>query len=114
MALPVPLAPPGSLALPGVPWPQLAPIDRGGRAGARLGAPEQPPPLTSGAKVQAGESLSRAAVPPRSAMRLGLLCGFAVTVALVAAAGADHGDSKKVARGREVGGVREGGVKAGE
>ncbi|XP_064297910.1 uncharacterized protein LOC135311801 [Phalacrocorax carbo] len=79
------------------------------------GAAAQPPPLTSGAKVQPGsarrhrESLSRAAVPPRKAMRLWLLCGFAAAVALVAVAGADHGDSKKGARGREgpsVGGRR--------
>ncbi|XP_074942290.1 uncharacterized protein LOC142053985 [Phalacrocorax aristotelis] len=81
------------------------------------GTAAQPPPLTSGAKVQPGsarrhrESLSRAAVPPRKAMRLWLLCGFAAAVALVAVAGADHdhGDSKKVARGREgpsVGGRR--------
>ncbi|KAM7124025.1 uncharacterized protein J5F26_001833 isoform 2-T3 [Ciconia maguari] len=34
-------------------------------------------------------------------MRLWLLCGFAAAVALVAMAGADHGDLKKVARGRE-------------
>ncbi|KAM6102625.1 uncharacterized protein LJ206_009084 [Theristicus caerulescens] len=34
-------------------------------------------------------------------MRLWLLCGFAAAVALVAVAGADHGDSKKVTRGRE-------------
>ncbi|XP_029864869.1 uncharacterized protein LOC115339288 [Aquila chrysaetos chrysaetos] len=86
---------------------ELAPIDRGGQPDAGLGAPEQPPPLISGAKVQAGstrrhrDSLSQAAVPLRSTMRLWLLCGFAATVALVAVARADHGDSKKVARGRE-------------
>ncbi|KAM6413200.1 uncharacterized protein J5M81_002209 [Pluvialis apricaria] len=34
-------------------------------------------------------------------MRLWLLCGFAAAVALVAMAGAEHSDSKKVARGRE-------------
>ncbi|XP_009887353.1 PREDICTED: zinc finger protein 777-like [Charadrius vociferus] len=34
-------------------------------------------------------------------MRLWLLCGFAAAVVLVATAGANHSDSKKVARGRE-------------
>ncbi|KAM9303992.1 uncharacterized protein RDI95_007999 [Morus bassanus] len=79
----------------------------GTAADFRPGAVAQPPPLTSGAKVQPGsarwhrESLSRAAVPPCKAMRLWLLCSFAAAVALVAVAGADHSNSKKVARGRE-------------
>lgn len=55
------------------------------------------------------------AVAPRSTMRLWLLCGFAAAVALVAVAGADRGDSKKVVQGREAGCVWRGveGVKLG-
>lgn len=41
-------------------------------------------------------------------MRLWLLCAVAVAALAVAVAGADHGDSRMVARGREVGCARRG------
>ncbi|XP_064018540.1 uncharacterized protein LOC135185611 isoform X2 [Pogoniulus pusillus] len=48
-----------------------------------------------------GGSLSQAVVPRHSTMRLWLLCSFAAVAAIVAVAGANHGDSKKGTRGRE-------------
>ncbi|KAM4684569.1 uncharacterized protein AAGF69_006133 [Amazona ochrocephala] len=83
------------------PW--LAPIDRSGQPGASPGAA-----LTSGAKVQPGGYAAAAGQPepgPHSTMRLGLLCGLTAAAALMAVAGADHGNTKASQRREGTSGV---------